>query len=224
MNSTMVRPKIKTDREYFIESLYSFSGYDANGYRTENIKEIVYVSTQNTEYSDYSGSLVSKGNVLDLIEYCDKNRIKYIHNTGHYGHNEIALSIRSPRVRGILNGLDNYPLFDDQSYSDRCCDWVKEAWLNHGYSEFINAFSEYLIAYPKLSRSKAYKLWQLLNESADVWIDEHTVIYFPLDTAYKRTTIGSFDGCISQVISVNSCPLLCELKTDPNVVQLGFSF
>jgi hypothetical protein len=213
--------RVKTDREYLVESLYSFSGYDIDGDRTENIKEIVYVSTPNTEYSDYSGSLVSKANVLDLIEYCDKNKIKYIHNTGHYGHNEIALSIRSPRVRDILNGLDNYPLFDDQSYSNRCCDWVKEAWLNYSYSEFINAFSEYLIAYPRLSRSKAYKLWQLLTENEDNYIDEHTVIYFPIDRAYKRTKLNHFDDCISQVIDFNSCPLLCPLKTDPNALQLG---
>ena len=109
----------------------------------------VYALPELCSGGDYSGSLVEKSNyqaILDMMpgEYEDGR--EYISYSG--GHGTYALAIRLDSVTDdileTLEGLEDYPIIDENLMSEMELEAQSEAWESWGRSEFKTAFGKAL--------------------------------------------------------------------------------
>lgn len=101
----------------------------------------VYVLCEYAGGSDYSGDLVEKSNHKALIEMMPEgyeDGVQYIDYCG--GHGTFALAIRFDAVTGelleALEGLEDYPILDEDLHSQMESDAQSEAWESDYRGEF----------------------------------------------------------------------------------------
>lgn len=144
-------------------------------------------------YSDYSGSTVEKSN-NDCFqeEYGEEEWVHPVYG-GHTTLIGLTGLLNCPEdtfeeVIGILEGLEDYPLIDEEHHSQLENELVNEAWDNWGEHDFTreveNRFPEYTFIWPTDSSlypvftdmaERANEYWECENSSPNMWININRV-------------------------------------------------
>jgi len=123
--------------------LADFDGLDADA--------DLYVFSRYTGYSDYSGSTVEASNCKELHELYDGVAISV-----YGGHNttDVCLSLRwilsedtdfeADELLSLFEGLEDYPLINDEALSYLEMECADEAWDSWAYSDFVRGVEKAL--------------------------------------------------------------------------------
>ena len=99
-------------------------------------------------YSDYSGGTVGKANVEWFLENWEHYRPQFILEL-HGGHGTTAVALliddTPDEVWKQLEGLEDYPLFDDEKLSDVEMELQNEAWDAWGEQDFRKALEKDIV-------------------------------------------------------------------------------
>jgi hypothetical protein len=92
-------------------------------------------------FSDYSGGSVERSNVKWLLEMCEKEKLgdeDYLHIYGEYGTQTILLrgSIESEDIIEAVEGLESYPIIDEDLMSEIENAAQDEAWESWAETDF----------------------------------------------------------------------------------------
>jgi len=153
----------------------------------------LYVFSKYTGYSDYSGSSVEQANCRDLMEGYDGVAIS-VH--GGYSTTDVCFSLRwiltdddDSAVESLLDiyeGLEDYPLINDETLSTVEMESADEMWDCWAYSDFVketeSALGIELDGHNKDSmrtvfedcRERANEYWE--SDGADVFIRVERVV------------------------------------------------
>lgn len=108
--------------------------------------EDLYVFSRFTGYSDYSGSTVEAANCAELLEQFPGIAISVY---GGYGTTDVCFSLRwilddGDTLLDILEGLEDYPLINDEALSNLEMECADEAWDSWAYSDFVSGVEKAL--------------------------------------------------------------------------------
>lgn len=99
-----------------------------------------------TEFSDYSGSSVERSNYRVILGDSSRGyRADIVQIIGSHGYMALAYDATLGPVPGddelheLLDGVDNYPLLDDDDHSVLESELETEAWEDHGRQDFRKA-------------------------------------------------------------------------------------
>ena len=113
--------------------------------------EDLYVFSRYTGYSDYSGSTVEAANCAELHEQFDGAAISVY---GGYDTTDVCFSLRwicddetdfeADTLLDIFEGLEDYPLINDEALSNIEMECADEAWDCWAYSDFVKGVEKAL--------------------------------------------------------------------------------
>lgn len=168
------------------------------------------------QYGDYGGSHVEKSNYeLFLAEFGDNPWVDII--LGYYGYHAIALhpnALKDSEIVETLAALAEYPLIDDQHYSDMTWNEYQETFAEYGVSDLSRALYRRLdsgnhsrcgdFLYDHDCEPGEISIWrewyESLIPSGEYFIDENgglgCGLYLPVDDVANNAT----DAQIVQLI------------------------
>ena len=148
----------KEKREYankfkdFILGFYNFAIYDeekdfiASDAKAWSKAEIpTYFSLDYFVYGDYTGDLVNKANHEAMEEILNKEGIEYEVDQEAYSTYSLLIpfsALENETVKETLEGLQDYPLIDEEKHSELEEELRQESWDSYGRQDFENALTE----------------------------------------------------------------------------------
>lgn len=147
---------------------------------------------------EFAGIGYSDDTVGDVTD-CEVDPDVYLPEDGiierSYGHGGYAIAIRldvwlrRPDIRECINGLDNYPLIDDEDSSFVEMEWANENWDNWTKDDFVKAlqkrFGEFelnelgeseLRSYFEDWRESANEYWECEGGHGSMYVDLNRVV------------------------------------------------
>lgn len=196
-----------------IESYYTQEIPDDDSVYWSDIEELdnpdlsdidnIYIMHDYCQMSDYSGSLVEKSNTEILTgEY------GFIGVYGDYGSISCMIGIQSlidmpkeesERILDLLEGLNDYPLIDEEELSDNEMNYIDESWNNWGEYDFKRAiglkFNLDISDYKLKSDSSLRELFDNLAVKANEYWDNESGynMYINIDNIVKVMSIDDFN-------------------------------
>jgi hypothetical protein len=159
--------------------------------------EDLYVFSRYTGYSDYSGSTVEASNCAELHEQFDGVAISV-----YGGHNttDVCFSLRwilnddaADTLLDIFEGLEDYPLINDEALSELESEYIDEAWSNWAASDFSRGIEKALDV--ELNDIPDSDLRRLFDDCAELaneyWYNEGsgTDMYISVDDVVAEVTV-----------------------------------
>lgn len=142
-----------------------------------------------TMYSDYSGSTVERANCDYFVQYCKDNQIRYFDIYGDYGTTGVMVYFTdyesNEDMREMINALDNYPLFDDESLSNLELQLEDESWDSWVKYDLIRALDKAGIEYNEDTLQDDF--YNVIRENNIEFIFENAVsAYIKIDEVIKH--------------------------------------
>jgi hypothetical protein len=121
---------------------YDYLGFD--DFKIANYNEVddLYFFMPYCQGSDYSGSLVEKANYTEFLALYEGQDFVHKLRGGYYSYGiainikRLKASVELENVVDIIKGLDNYPLINDEAFSELEMVGADEAWGSWAESEF----------------------------------------------------------------------------------------
>lgn len=163
----------------------------------------IYIMHDYCQMGDYGGSLVGKSNTEILTgEY------KFIKVFGEYSSISCMIGIQSlidmpkeesERILDLLEGLNDYPIIDDETLSELEYEQIEESWNNWGEYDFKRAiglkFNLDISDYKLKSDSSLRELFDNLADKAnEYWYNESGYnMYINIDNIVKVMSMDDFN-------------------------------
>jgi hypothetical protein len=177
------------------------------------------------EYSDYCGSHIEKSNhELFLAEFGNNNEwVGVIH--GCYGYHAVVLhpnALKNTEIVETLAALTEYPLIDDQHYSNMTWNEYQEAFYEYGVTDLSRAIYRRLdsgnysrcgeFLYDHDCEPAEIAIWQEWYESlipsGEYFLDESGSLgcglYLPVDDVAKKATDADIVNLIKKLRKLNA--------------------
>jgi hypothetical protein len=131
--------------------------------------------------SDYSGSLVEVSNYNGLCELLEEHHpegsVPVVWCRTHGGHGTFGLLVRyellAEEVREAIDGLEDYPLLDNEAHSELECEAQNEAWESWAKRDFERAVCKHYGECDWPEGVDSYELFHVASDRAsEYWINE----------------------------------------------------
>jgi len=138
--------------------------------------------------SDYSGDTVTKCNHDVFLELAKENRWFGVRDCyGGYSTYAIILSkpaTENPEIKELINGLEDYPLIDEEAHSEHELELEQENWESWVKSDFLHELQNKLETDKELSDGALFKLFRQACEDSNTYplFETGEVLYWDFDS------------------------------------------
>lgn len=170
---------LKTEHSYSYGDFHEYFGE-----MTQDLKKSLFIIPDLLSGSDYKGDSVTKSNHRSFLHLFEK--VEGVYDL-HGGFNTYAVAIRADvaesnlEIKDVLDGLEDYPLINEEDHSDLEIEWQGEA-MPYILDDLIHVIDleEYIPDIKTILEDREtleYIVWEGINILNLYWESEQTSVF-----------------------------------------------